>query len=234
MSDTTVLFDLDGTLLSTAADLMASLNHVLVAAEIEPVVYDDMKWLVGQGARVMIERAHVLRERAFTEAAMAEMTTLFFRHYEDAMPGVTAPFPGLLAALDRLEAEGMRLAVCTNKPEGLSRKLLAGLGLVDRFRAIAGGDTFANRKPHRDHVLGTIEKAGGTAARALLVGDSITDVLAARNAGIPVIAVPFGYTDKPVETLGPDRVIVHFDELDGNLVRETIARAKSSSAPAGA
>lgn len=223
MTPTTVLFDLDGTLLSTAADLMTSLNHVLVKADIDPVVYDDMKWLVGQGARVMIERAHTLRQRTFTEAGMIEMTQLFFSHYADSMPGESAPFPGLIAALDRLEAEGMRLGVCTNKPEGLSVKLLEGLGLLSRFHAVAGGDTFANRKPHRDHVVGAIAMAGGSADRAVLVGDSITDILAARNAGIPVIAVPFGYTDTPVEALGPDLVIGHFDELDGDLVRRVIA-----------
>lgn len=228
MSDITVLFDLDGTLLSTAADLMTSLNHVLVSANVEPVTYSDMKWLVGQGARAMIERAFGLRHRPFTEAEMADMTALFFRHYEEAMPGETVPFPGLLAALDRLETVGMRLAVCTNKPEALSVRLLSGLGLLERFRAIGGGDTFPNRKPHRDHVLGTIEKAGGSVERALLVGDSITDILAARNAGIPVIAVPFGYTDKPVETLGPDHIIAHFDELDGELVRRMLVRNQMS------
>lgn len=230
MTPTTVLFDLDGTLLSTAADLMASLNHVLSHADIEPVVYSDMKWLVGQGARVMIERAHALRERTFTEAQMTGMTELFFSHYSDSMPGETVPFPGLLDALDRLEAEGMRLGVCTNKPEGLSVKLLEGLGLLSRFQAVAGGDTFANRKPHRDHVLGAIAMAGGSPERAILVGDSITDILAAKNAGIPVIAVPFGYTDKPVETLGPDLIIAHFDELDGDLVRRVIAKGSTIAA----
>jgi hypothetical protein len=116
----------------------------------------------------------------------------------------------------------MKLAVCTNKTERLALRLLDSLGLTSRFAAITGGDTFAVKKPHGDHILGTIERAGGTAANSVMIGDSINDILAAQNAGVPAIGVPFGYSDKPVETFNPVAVISHFDELQAALIRQLI------------
>lgn len=229
MQSPSVLFDLDGTLLSTSADLLTSLNHVLELSDLGPVTFDDMTWLVGQGGRVMIARACAMTGRSITEDELTSMNTAFIEHYEAAMPGETKPFPGLITALDRLEAEGMKLAVCTNKLERLAVRLLDGLGLTGRFCAITGGDSFANRKPHRDHILMTIARAGGDPAQAVMIGDSVNDILAARNAGIPSIGVPFGYSDKPVQELGPDHVIEHFDELDGDLVRSLLARQKTDA-----
>ena len=123
----------------------------------------------------------------------------------------------------------MRLAVCTNKTEALARKLLDALELTSRFVAITGGDTFAVRKPHGDHILGTIEMAGGSARNAVMVGDSVNDILAAQNASVPTIAVPFGYSDKPVASFDPDIIIEHFDELDAALVEKLIAKASQAA-----
>ena len=115
--------------------------------------------------------------------------------------------------MERLEARGFGLAVCTNKMEHAAKRLLAELGVADRFRAICGQDTFAVYKPDPGALLGTIGRADGDPKTSIMVGDSITDIATAKAAGVPVIAVDFGYTDKPVDQLGPDRIISHFDDL---------------------
>ncbi len=220
----TVVFDLDGTLVDTAPDLMAGLNHVLAVEGIEPVHYDDMTFLVGQGARAMIERGFKLRGRPLPEARLGELLDLFIRHYLDGMPGESLPYAGVVQSLEALKREGFRLAVCTNKLESLALPLLAGLKLDGYFDAIAGGDTFPVRKPDAGHILRTIERAGGKPAASIMIGDSVNDILAAQNAGIPSVAVPFGYSDVPVETLKPTRIIGHFDELTPDLVRTLLQK----------
>lgn len=220
----TVVFDLDGTLVDTAPDLMAGLNHVLAVEDIEPVHYDDMTFLVGQGARAMIERGFKLRGRPLPEARLGELLDLFVRHYLDGMPGESLPYAGVVRSLEALKREGFRLAVCTNKLESLALPLLAGLKLDGYFDAIAGGDTFPVRKPDAGHILRTIERAGGKPAASIMIGDSVNDILAAQNAGIPSVAVPFGYSDVPVETLKPTRIIGHFDELTPDLVRTLLQK----------
>lgn len=223
MTSPLVIFDLDGTLIDTAPDLMASLNHVLALNGLSPVAYEDMTWLVGQGAKAMIERAWEHHGHPGSPEQLEAAFEAFLVHYAAEMPGKSAPYPGLMDALDRLEAAGMALAVCTNKTEGLARQLLDRLGLTPRFAAITGGDTFPVKKPHGDHILGTIERAGSTPDRAVMIGDSVNDILAAQNAAVPAIAVPFGYSDKPVESFGPDVIIGHFDELSADLVRDLLA-----------
>lgn len=222
MTDTLVIFDLDGTLLHTAPDLIASLNHVMDLSGHPHVRFEDITWLVGQGALAMIERAWSLHGHPASPEQLATAFEAFLVHYADNMPGKSQPYPGLIAALDRLQTAGMRLAVCTNKTERLARRLLDGLGLTSRFAAITGGDTFAVKKPHGDHILGTIERAGGTVGSAVMIGDSINDILAAQNARVPAIGVPFGYSDKPVETFKPDLVIGHFDKLEPALIERLI------------
>jgi phosphoglycolate phosphatase len=228
-----VVFDLDGTLLDTHVDLVESLNYAIAALDLAPVAYADLTHLVGHGARVMIERACRLRGHALAPEALPSLMERFIAHYTDTMPGHTRPYPGLVAAMDALKAEGCRLAVCTNKLEALALTLLRKLDLAGYFDAITGGDTFAVRKPDARHLTGTVERAGGDIARAVMVGDSVNDIVVARNAGIPSIAVPFGYSDVPVETLSPDRIIGHFDELTPALVEQLIrdfASTKSAAA----
>lgn len=229
MTSPLVIFDLDGTLIDTAPDLMTSLNHVMNLNGLEHVTFEDMTWLVGQGAKVMIERAWALHNHPSSPEQLETAFDAFLINYAADMPGKSLPYPGLLKALDRLDAAGMRLAVCTNKTEALARKLLDALELTSRFVAITGGDTFAVRKPHGDHILGTIEMAGGSARNAVMVGDSVNDILAAQNAGVPTIAVPFGYSDKPVTDFNPDLVIAHFDELDAGMVEKLIAKASQAA-----
>ncbi|OJU89313.1 MAG: phosphoglycolate phosphatase [Shinella sp. 65-6] len=224
MSTPLVVFDLDGTLIDTAHDLVASLNHTIGLEGLEPVGYGDLTHLVGHGGQVMIRRAFALRGREITDTELQRMLAVFVEHYADAMPGVSMPYPGLTDAMDRLAASGYRLAVCTNKMEGLARRLVDGLGLTARFSAITGGDTFAVRKPDAEHLLGTISRAEADPMRTVMIGDSLNDMLVARNAGVPSIGVPFGYSDVPVAELEPNHVIAHFDELTPDLVERLIAR----------
>ena len=223
MTATTIVFDLDGTLIDTAPDLVESLNHTIAARDLTPVSYEDLTHLVGQGARVMIQRAFALRGAPLAEDEIPALLDRFIAHYEAGMPGKSKPYPGLVEALDRLKAAGYKMAVCTNKMERLAIPLLERLDLTRYFSAIAGGDTFAFRKPDPAHILATAELAGGRAGKILMIGDSVNDILAARNGDIPSIAVPFGYSDVPVETLGASHVIGHFDELTVALV-ETLTR----------
>jgi len=218
-----VVFDLDGTLLDTHVDLVESLNHTIAALGLARVSYDDLTHLVGHGAKVMIERACKLQGHPLDPDELPALLERFIAHYTETMPGQTVAYPGLIAAMDHLKDQGYKLAVCTNKLEGLARTLLDRLQLTHYFDAITGGDTFPVRKPDAAHLLGTVERAGGDPRRTVMIGDSANDILVARNAAIPSIAVPFGYSDVPIETLEPTRIIQHFRELTSEMV-ETLIR----------
>ena len=224
MSASLVVFDLDGTLIDTAHDLVASLNHTIGLEGLAPVGYSDLTYLVGHGGQVMIKRAFALRGHDISDDDLQRMLGVFVDHYAEAMPGVSIPYPGLTEAMDRLADSGHRLAVCTNKMEGLARRLIGGLGLTTRFAAITGGDTFAVRKPDAEHLLGTIRLADADPKRTVMIGDSLNDILVARNAEIPSIGVPFGYSDVPVAELEPTHVIAHFDELTPDLIERLLTR----------
>ncbi len=223
MKSPLVVFDLDGTLLDTHADLVESLNHTIAALDLAPVTYEDLTHLVGNGAQVMIDRACKLRGYSLPPEALPPLLERFITHYTETMPGATKPYPGVLDAMDALRAEGFRLAVCTNKLEALALTLIERLKLTGYFAAIAGGDTFTVRKPDARHLIGTAERADSDLARTVMIGDSINDILVARNAGVPSIAVPFGYSDVSIETLGPDHIIAHYDELTPALVNGLLA-----------
>lgn len=210
----TILFDLDGTLVDTAPDLWATLNAVLEEEGVAPIPFDRIRHLIGQGALVMIERGLAEHSVPADRDRVLAMHERFLEHYAANIAADSRPFPGVEAALDRLAGAGHTLAVCTNKYEGLSVQLLDALGLAGRFAAICGPDTFGVRKPDPNHIWLTVDRAGGERTRAVMVGDSATDINAARAADTPVIAVPFGYTDTPVAELGPDRIIDRFDDID--------------------
>jgi phosphoglycolate phosphatase len=209
----TIVFDLDGTLIDTAPDLIATLNHILTQHGLPTVPYDDARPLIGGGARGMIERALILEKRDASTAEIDRLYTAFIAYYADHLADRSRPFPQLEPTLDRLAAAGHVLAICTNKLEWLSRRLLDALDLTPRFAAIAGQDTFGVQKPDPRIFRLTVERAGGEPNRAIMVGDSITDIRTARAANAPVIAVDFGYSDVPVASLAPDRVISSFTEL---------------------
>ena len=213
MTKPIIVFDLDGTLVDTAPDLLTSLNHCLTIAGLEPADPVSLRRFVGMGGRVMIERAFAAQQRPLAASQLDELLAAFLEHYGGAIPGDSRPYPGVIENLDRFEEAGYIAAVCTNKYEALSTALIGALGLTQRFEAICGQDTFAFRKPDPRHLTETIAKAGGDPARALMVGDSQTDILTAKAAGIPVVAVDFGYTDRHVREFDPSHIISHFDEL---------------------
>jgi phosphoglycolate phosphatase len=207
------VFDLDGTLADTIYDLVGTLNVVLATEGLPALPVAQGREMVGAGARALIERGLAAAGREVTPAHLDGLHRLFLAHYNENLCVETKLFPGVSGALDQLEAAGFRLAICTNKYEELSVGLLKALGLAHRFAAICGRDSFAYFKPDPRHLTLTIEKAGGDPARAVMVGDSRTDIVTAQAAGIPTIAVTFGYSDTPVEELGPDRIVDHYDQL---------------------
>jgi phosphoglycolate phosphatase len=213
MSALTIVFDLDGTLVDTAPDLVAALNGVLAGASLAPIAYEHARTIVGGGARVMVERALKANGLVLPATELDQMVRDFIAHYADHIAVGSRSFNGVEAALDELATRGCRLAVCTNKLEWLSLRLLDALKLTTRFRAICGADTFGASKPDPKILHGTIDRAGGNPARAIMIGDSMTDIATARAGRIPVIAVDFGYSDVAVETLKPDRVVSNFARL---------------------
>ena len=185
----TALLDLDGTLVDSAPDLHAALDRLMAARGLPPFALAEVVAMIGDGARVLVERALAARGRPFNPAALDE----FLADYTANAAVLTRPFPGIPEALDALAAAGWRLAVCTNKPERATRELLGALGLSGRFAAVGGGDTYPVRKPDPGHLLATLRDAGGDPARAVMVGDHRNDVRAASGAGVPCVFAAWGY-----------------------------------------
>ena len=213
MAFDTIVFDLDGTLIDSAPDLAEALNRVLAENGLPAVPPDSVRHMVGEGAARMIARGFAAAGRPLPDPPPEALRQRFLVHYADCMTDSTRPWPGVAAALERLAADGRRMAVCTNKPEAMSHAVLDRLGLAGFFRAVLGGDSLEVRKPDPRHLTETVRRAGGTAERAAMVGDSAADVDAARAAGVPVVAVTFGYTRVAPGALGADALIGHFDEL---------------------
>jgi phosphoglycolate phosphatase len=211
----TVVFDLDGTLVDTAPDLVATLNMVFVREGLPAVPYEVARNMVGGGARAMIERGLKAEGRTLSTAEVDLLVKDFIGYYADHIADRSRLFPGVTGALDELAAADCLLAVCTNKLEWLSLRLLDALGLRDRFGAICGADTFGVQKPDPELLRRTIARASGRPDQAVMVGDSITDIATARAAGVPVIAVDFGYSESPIAELGPNRVISAYKDLPG-------------------
>jgi len=231
MSKGVIVFDLDGTLVDTAPDLLDSLNHCLETVSLPPVQEAQLRRYVGMGARVMIERAFQGIGSNIASDELDRLHETFLEHYTRCMPGRSLPFPGVELAMTRFAEAGFLLAVCTNKLEGLSRSLLTGLNLADRFAAICGSDTFAMRKPDPRHLTETIRMAGGDPDRSVMIGDSRTDIDTAKAAGIPVVAVDFGYTDQHVSVYEPSGIISHFDELTLESVTQLIEAVADAPRP---
>jgi phosphoglycolate phosphatase len=212
----TVVFDLDGTLVDTAPDLTAALNHALGALGRPPVSAESVRAMVGHGARALLQKGLDATGGA-TPALVEEGFPVFLAHYEAHIADGSRPYPGLELQLDRLAGTGVSLAICTNKLEGLARRLVSALGWEGRFAAIVGGDTLPERKPDPRPVWEAVARAGG--GPAAFVGDSITDTTAARNASLPCVAVTFGFSDRFPAELGADRLIDRYDELWDALAR---------------
>ena len=203
-----LVLDLDGTLVDSAPDLAAALNRVLAARGLAPLGLSEITSMVGDGVRVLIERAFAARGATPDDAAHAAYAEDYGRNFAVA----TRPFPGTEATLRDLAAAGWRLAVCTNKPEAMARGVLASTGLAGFFAAVGGGDSFPARKPDPAHLLATIAAAEATPARALMVGDHRNDILAAQGAGLPGIFAAWGY-GPPSMADGAAAVAARFSEL---------------------
>ena len=220
----TILFDLDGTLVDTAPDLLAVTNAILREKGIAPVPDDAIGHLVGQGGRAMLARAFEEQGQALDEDRLDTLVPRFIELYRETIPGRSRPFDGVVETLDTLRRDGHVCAICTNKFEDLSVALLEALDMADRFAVIAGPDTFDVRKPDPAHVLRTIEAVGGTPEASVMVGDSHNDIEAARRANVPSVAVTFGYTDVPAAELGANRVIDRYDASTAGLLAELATR----------
>lgn len=183
------VFDLDGTLVDSAPDIHAPLDRLMAARGLPGFTRQEVIGMIGDGVPALIAKAFRARGREPDAAAYAD----YMADYGAAPAAETRPFPGIPEALDAIEAAGWRMAVCTNKPEGAARDLLAALGLAPRFAAIGGGDSFPVRKPDPGHLRATIEAAGGAPGGAVMIGDHRNDVRAARGAGIPCLFVGWGY-----------------------------------------
>jgi phosphoglycolate phosphatase len=211
-------FDLDGTLLDTASDLGHALNHALALIGRPAVPLAEVRSLIGGGAGLML-RGGMARTGGVDEALLPDLTDRLVAYYADNIAHHTVLYPGGEAMLAGLEARGVKIAVATNKREDLARRVLGELALTPRLAAIIGGDTLGpgRAKPAPDMLIEMVRRCGG--GRAAFVGDTSFDVGAARAAGLPVVAVSFGFCDKPPHALGADAVIDHFDELIPTLAR---------------
>lgn len=205
-------FDLDGTLLDTSGDLTAAVNHALADAGRPLLTVEQVKPMIGGGGKHMLAQGMAATGGCEPDE-LDRLFRLLLAYYEANIAVGTHPFPGAMAVIDRLEAMGVKAAIVTNKHEGMADKVLRELGIRDRFAALIGGDTMGPglAKPHRAPIDEMVRRSGGGAAA--FVGDSIYDIMAAKNAGLPSVAVSFGFLMQPVEELEADAVIDHFDEL---------------------
>lgn len=219
METWTLVFDLDGTLVDTAPDLAAATNHVLQHIGLRPVSEADIRPFVGHGALAMISGAAAQQGQVFPEQKLFELFEVFVAHYRANIAARSAPYEGVLEALHDFKGQGVKLAVCTNKIESHALALLEALDMTRYFSAITGRDSLGVHKPDPGHLTGTIALAGGAERRAIMVGDSETDIKTAKAAGVPVVAVTFGYSVVPVADFSPDAVIGHYGELHAAAAR---------------
>lgn len=214
----TVVFDLDGTLVESAPDLLRALNHSLRDFDMAPVELDTIRSMIGRGAKAMIEAVLQREGLDVSEARREALWVDFIDHYEDHICVESHLYDGVEAALDTLAAEGAILSVCTNKTQALSDRLLGEIGIAHRFASIVGADSVAAKKPDGGHILAAIERAGGDRCRAIMVGDSRTDEGAALDAGLPFLFVPFGYEQDTADHICHSGVVSHYSELSGRVL----------------
>lgn len=212
-SGATLVFDLDGTLVDTAPDLVRTLNHILGEQALPAADAGKIRPFISFGARRMLVEGLRLAGETRNDGQLDGLLARFLDYYANNVAVESAPYPHVADVLDAAREAGARLGVCTNKREGLSRSLLRELNLLDRFDAIIGRDTLDVHKPDPRHLTETITRAGGRTERAIMIGDSAVDVAAAKAAGVPVVAVSFGYSETPATTLGADAVIDDYAEL---------------------
>ncbi|KRD55413.1 phosphoglycolate phosphatase [Acidovorax sp. Root275] len=209
----TIAFDLDGTLVESAPDLIAAINAVLVAENLKPLSLEEARPFVSRGARWLLQWGITSSEVPVSAARTSELFHRFLLHYSVHIAVDSHPFPGAIDALTVLRNAGAKLVVCTNKPTALAHSLLSKLVMVDFFDAIVGLDVVTAAKPDPAHLIEAVQTVGGDLKQAIMVGDADTDAGAARGAGTHLILVDFGYTEVPAAELAPDILLSHFDDL---------------------
>lgn len=212
-SDLLVVFDLDGTLVDTAPDLVGALNFALAEDGLPPVEVDEARHLVGHGAAALLAYGHKAAGREWSDDVKAQSIARLIAFYRENIAVESRPFPGATDMFDDFDERGARLAVCTNKPTELAVHLLSELGLKDRFSTIVGSEPDRPRKPDARHLMATIETVKPDRQFVVMVGDSSNDIEVARRCKVPSVAVGFGYPDRPIEELGADLIIDDFASL---------------------
>lgn len=201
----TIVFDLDGTLVETAPDLHAALNHTLAKKNLPPVSLDSIRMMIGDGAKALIRKGLMQNQAAIDEEEIdQDLWPSFLDHYLENITRLSVPFEMCQDTLASLQSGGATLTVCTNKAQHLAEQVLNGLDLEKYFSATVGGDTLSIKKPDGQHILETVRQGGGDPARAIMVGDAWTDERAARDAELPFVFVSFGYgslSDHPYDRL---------------------------------
>jgi phosphoglycolate phosphatase len=207
-----LIFDLDGTLVDTAPDLHAATNHVLGLIDRKPISMAELRAFVGHGAMNLIERGVAATGDTVDQDTLKRLHKNFLEYYGDNISDHSVVFDGLLAVLDKAQSRGLKMGVCTNKVEKLSHKLLTELNMMQRFGSLVGGDTLPVMKPDPSPLMEAAIRLGVTSKNIMMVGDSETDIRTAQNAGVPVLAVSFGYTSQHVSAFNPTHIIDHYDE----------------------
>ncbi len=221
-----LIFDLDGTLIDSAPDVCASVNRVLEAGGRRALTLSETKDMVGWGGRVLVEKALALTGEPGTSEAIDRALESFLTTYADHPADNTIVFPGAIEALESLKAAGVKMAICTNKPAATTTPVLNVMGLNGFFDVVSCGDAVPHKKPDGRHVLHCVEQLGASIETAAMVGDSENDIRAAIDAGVRSVCVTFGYAHVPLDEIGADALIDHFDDLAGALV--DISKAAAS------
>ncbi len=212
-----IVFDLDGTLVDSAPDLHGAMVTTLLDDGLTAISLADARRFIGDGTRRFVERAYLAVDHPLADADLDRAAERFLANYRRRVAELTRPFDGVEETLRALRDSGVRLAVCTNKPEAAAEDLLGILGLRSLFEGIAGGDTFPVRKPDPGHLLGLLDHLGAVPADALMIGDNEHDAATARAAGVPVLLVPYGYARLPLEEIDADGVLASFSDLPSRL-----------------
>lgn len=215
----TIVFDLDGTLVESAPDLLSALNHTLQNADAPVVQLSDIREMIGHGAKAMIRKGFELHKLPLAEEQLEKHWATFLNFYKANIAVGSYVYEGAFDALETLRRKGAILAVCTNKTQALAEEVLTQLNLIDYFSAVVGADSVPMKKPDGDHIIQTVRRVGGCSQQAIMIGDSRTDEAAAYNAQLPFLFVPFGYESVSADQIRAHAVVHHYEQLCGQIMK---------------
>jgi len=214
-----IVFDLDGTLVDSLCDLAGTVSDLLVEHGRRPVGADEVRPMVGDGLKILLQRAFSATGEPLSADALDAVVPAFRARYDARSTDTTRPYPGVVGTLGALRSAGHPMGIATNKPQASTERLLAAIGLAPFFLAVAGGDRHPFRKPDPRHPLAVLEAIGGRSDRALVVGDDPVDLEAGHAAGLPVALATWGYARRPYDTLEAEARLDRFDEIPALLGR---------------